>query len=146
MRKNKSNRLDKAYRKEAVLDIVMLRYFKENNIGFGDTRKEAVLNYRTHKAWDKAFWDRDENIEWDMNVCIAELRKELPSFKKYLKYFNDGSTPYGTDADYGNLCYISDRWRCQGRLEFLIELLERNWTYKKVPEKDYPDQTTWEKI
>jgi len=127
-----------------VLDDIVFEYFEENNLGFSKYDSISILRYRVYTVFDNIIYKRVG--DFDMNNAIKELRKVLPQMRKLLNQCNDGSEPYGTDNDYGNLCYVSDRWMSEGRLRWLIQLAERNWAYKKVPEKDYPDQMTWEKV
>ena len=137
-------RLTKRQEYRNVLQDVVYRYYKDNNLRLSDNWQETLQRYRVYKAFDNIIYDRTD--DFCMNKAVQELRKVLPELRKLVRQCDDGSTPYGTESDYGNLCYVSDRWFCEGRLTWLIQLAERNWTYKEVPEKDYPDQTTWEKV
>jgi hypothetical protein len=143
MKKTKRNLLKRQERRNILL-IDIFRYFEENNLGLSDTENETIQRYRIYQAFDKIIYKRQDNF--CMNTAVQELRKVLPQMKKLVKQCNDGSTSYGSDNDYSNLCYVSDRWFSEGRLLWLIDLAERNWNYKEVPEEKYPDQMTWEKV
>jgi len=143
MKRNKISREDMNIRKDNMLVNVVWDYFNKENLGTSKTWRETLLRYRVYKAFDKCFWKRDG--DFNMNEVIIELRNILPEMKKLVRLTNDGSIPYGSENDYGNLCYVSDRWFCEGRLTWLIQLAERNWTYKKCfADPEYPDYETWE--
>lgn len=107
--------------------------------------RNKKLRHRIYKAFDKCYWKREG--DFDMNFTIRELRVALPEMKKLLKMIwtpeGDGEG-YGTKSDKSNLDYISDRWFCQFRLTWMINLLERNWTYEKLPDPEYPGYFIWE--
>lgn len=114
--KNKRTKFDipKKEMHKRVLVENIIKYFDKNNLGFSDTDKETILRYRVYKSFDKFFWGKSKDNPFDMNFAVQELRKILPVLKKLVKYTNDGSTAYGSGNDYGNLCYVSDRWFCEG--------------------------------
>jgi len=136
----KTNRYLKESRTHYIYWQNLFRYFDKNNIWFFDSMRETKLRYKAYLIWDKAFFDVED---FDMNTCIRELRTELNTFKKILKYMKPEVLSYGNRDDYKLLCYISDRWFSYTRLYWLIDLLERNCSYVKTHENDNPEKITW---
>ena len=142
MKNKRTNfKISKKQLHKRVLFSIVYDYYEKHNLVFSVKDTETIQRYRVYRAFDNIFFERD--VEFDMNEAVKELKVVLPEMKKLLKQCNDGSKPYGTENDYGNLCYVADRWMSEGRLSWLIKLAERNWEYKKVPEKEYPEQITW---
>jgi len=129
----KTNRYLKELRTHYIYWQNLFRYYDKNNIWFFDSMRETKLRYKAYLIWDKAFFDVED---FDMNKCIRELRTELNTFKKILKYMKPEVLSYGNRDDYKLLCYISDRWFSYTRLYWLVNLLERNCSYVKTHEND----------
>jgi len=102
-----------------VLYDIVFDYYDKNNLGLSKYDSENILRYRVYIAFDNIIYKRVG--DFDMNKAVKELRKVLPQMKKLLKQCDDGSEPYGTDSDYGNLCYVSDRWFSEGRLRWRLK-------------------------
>jgi len=140
--KNKLTRHQKEDRASSVKVTNVIRYYDDNNLGLPDTWYKTKLQHKIYKTFDK-IWN--EETEFNMNTAVQEFRYILPTLEKYLKLIKtdtgDGSG-YGEDNDYGNLCYISDRWNCEFRLAWLINLVQRGYFYEFIEDKTGGD---WKK-
>ena len=134
MKRIKNKCLHKKDRYDQLIVNMVWDYHKQNEseVWLKGTFKEALHSYRIYKYFDDTFFKRTH--EFDMNVAVADLRKILPSLEFVYKQFkgNITGTPYGASEDYGNLSYVSDRWGCDFRLQWLIQLANRNEVYEQV--------------
>ena len=78
------------------------------------------------KIFDKYY---DGEVDSVMEL-IPELRENMPSLirmrDKFKQTENDnrpGAETYGFDHNSERLCYISDRWQCRFRTQWMIDML-----------------------
>jgi len=122
------------YPKINILTSIVSKYYEDNNLGFGNDSDRAIIaRYRVYKAFDDIIYIRPPGfIDFNMNNAVQRLRKELPSIKYLHRQYNEPDGTIYVGNDYGNLCYISDRWSCEFRLKWLIDLVERDEEYKFI--------------
>jgi hypothetical protein len=91
------------------------------------------------KAFDNV-WDNGQNLT--LSSALSIITPLLPIFKKelcYIKFLNklnketcddrSGEETYGYESERSVLCdlsYISDRWICEFRLQWLIDLINKH--------------------
>jgi hypothetical protein len=105
------------------------QYFKKNHYGY-ITVNIDIARYKISKTFDK--WYKTEKMK--ISEIIPELKKNLDSLKflhkQYKKEENDnrsGEETYGFKTWESDLTYISDRWQCQFRTRWLIDLIENEY-------------------
>lgn len=92
-------------------------------------------------------WDNAQNLT--LSSALSIITPLLPIFKKelrYIKFLNklnkevcddrSGEETYGYESEQSVLCdlaYISDRWICEFRLQWLIDLIEKHNNGTLVP-------------
>lgn len=124
-------------RNDKILVKIVNKYYDDNNYGYSDTWQEQLDRYRVYQVMDKWFFNK-VRPEFNLDLCLNDLRNISSPLRRLYKqskhdageWANDrsGEEIYGYENDesiYNNLCYISDRWFCQERLRWMIDLLER---------------------
>lgn len=76
----------------------------------------------------------DDQVIKELIPCLAWLKRyyENVSTKKHgkkLASFISGFDSYGYDNVLNDLDYISDRWRCDWRIRWTINLLDKDYNY-----------------
>lgn len=111
------------------------KYFKKNNIRNNSVNID-IAYFKVSKIFDSI---NNKNIL----TIIDNLRKERKSlvvlWKFYGKNENDkrsGQETYGYNNIKNDLIYISDRFSCQLRIRWLIDLLEINYYVKILNQED----------
>lgn len=98
------------------------------------------------KAFDNV-WDNGQNLT--LSSALSIITPLLPIFKKelcYIKFLNklnketcddrSGEETYGYESEQSvlyDLSYISDRWICEFRLQWLIDLIDKHNDGTLVP-------------
>jgi hypothetical protein len=113
------------------------RYFEANNLGFGKSAKEDNARYLIYKLFDLGFHNKKHRLVFFLlqlrdNVYVLEYLWKLQD-KEYVKDKwkpdrRSGEESYGYESfDYiiERLDYISDRWNCQFRIKWLIDLVDK---------------------
>jgi hypothetical protein len=104
-------------------------YFENNHLGCYELWKHQKSAYNIWVLFDKI-----ETFEYsEMIVEFRKIRKDLVRMHnvcKQLEHDNrSGIETYGyesVESNIGNLQYISDRWNCQFRLRWIIDLIDWN--------------------
>lgn len=115
----------------------IIDYFNKKGLGFDSTYKLNSCRYEIHKMFDKFIYKREtECIIWE------DLFKELITKEKEIRYLLKHSMyeerEYLAEYDFENnfsddvtdefikneLLYISDRWNCASRLNFMINIIK----------------------
>ena len=111
-------------------------------------KRKKSLNRQVviRKAFDNV-WDNGQNLT--LSSALSIITPLLPIFKKelrYIKFLNklnketcddrSGEETYGYESEQSvlyDLSYMSDRWLCEFRLQWLIDLIEKHNDGTLVP-------------
>ena len=166
--KNSNTNKDfKYFRRDEFIVKLVFSYNHKNNFADSDTWQENYDRFKIHMVFDKWYFTRKDNVPFDFNELMNDLKKELPSMKRVLKIMDNkasisehndigkeleypstsdlrtGIETYGFDNIDSDLSYINSKWSCQFRLRWLIEVVELDWTFKEVKCDGYDGCTEW---
>jgi len=129
--KNRANIIKERYGRIIVNE--MLRYYEENNLYVDKDYLVFKARYKLSKVFDKHIFEPTSDL--NINDLLNDLRSIKGSIKRLHNHSKSregntdprsGKESYGYDNDESirsNLLYISDRWYCQFRLRWLLDLL-----------------------
>lgn len=129
----------------------VVEYFEANNIGHSESHKIDNARYEIYKVFDKNIYDLHPNQEFKLEGLIIDLEAHLPALEYLLMtvhresgFESDrrrGWESYGFDTMEDDFMYISDRWFCAFRLQWIIDAIHYykmdkalTPTYKKYKE------------
>ncbi len=111
----------------------LLQYFEDKNLGTTFNRKYDNARYKVYKVFDECYFDENANKD----KIIPLLKGVLPELKFLLKKlkaeseYPDNRRGWETEFEaYGysdpayELSYISDRWMCEFRVQWIIDLFD----------------------
>ena len=122
-----------------VQKFCIINYFEENNLYLPSSYKEARHKYNIHKVFDKWFFDGKE--DFNLNLLIEDLTNIRKSLEFCYKITNEndfrtGLETYGFENIYADFCHINDRWNCQFRLRWILDVLDLNYKFTKIVKDD----------
>ena len=112
----------------------LIKYFKETNFSIRYSAKFCNSKFETHKLFDKHVFKTD--LDFNLNLFMEDLILVKPyleylykHYSKKEKDYRNGTETYGYDSIdkiTSDIIYISDRWSCQFRIKWLIDLCDVN--------------------
>ncbi len=100
-------------------------YFEERDLGLSN-KKLDNCKYKIYKIFDK---DTTRATRVELIPLLKDSKKELKFILKKLREEDPdkrrGWVTYGYDNIQGDLDYISDRWNCSFRVQWMLDLFDK---------------------
>ena len=107
----------------------LIKFFKRHNLGFGQSSKIDWARYYIAKIFYDNIFYTDTNP--DYNKLIEQLKETQYALEYLYKIYDktekdrrSGSETYGFDNWQDTINYISDRWECQFRVRWILDLID----------------------